>query len=56
MGGFRLMSGIAKACALTSVVLLVVAVIKFSVVAALPMAVMATCFLVASVEAPTDSE
>jgi hypothetical protein len=48
----RLMWAVARACALGAVVLLVIALMKFSVLAAVPMAVMATCFLVASVEAP----
>jgi hypothetical protein len=46
------MWAVARACALGAVVLLVIALMKFSVLAAVPMAVMATCFLVASVEAP----
>lgn len=48
----RLMWAVARACALGSVMLLVIALTKFSVLSAVPMAVMATCFLVASVEAP----
>ena len=47
-----LMSRVARACAVTSVVLLVISLTKFSVVQAFVVAVMATCFLVASVEAP----
>jgi hypothetical protein len=47
-----LMSRVARVCALASVVLLVIAVTKFSIVSAVPIAVMATCFLVASVESP----
>jgi hypothetical protein len=51
-GDPRLMWAVARASALGSVVLLVIALTKFSVLSAVPMAVMATCFLVASVEAP----
>lgn len=47
-----LMSRVARAAAVTSVVLLVIALTSFSIGHALVVGVMATCFLVASVEAP----
>jgi hypothetical protein len=51
-----LMSYVARASAVASVVLLGIALTKFSVLAAFPIAVMATCYLVASVESPVPEE
>jgi hypothetical protein len=51
-----LMSGTARTLAVTSVALMIVSLIKFFIVPTMFLAVMATCFLVASVEAPSPSQ
>lgn len=55
-GDAVLMWHVARAAAVASVALLAVSMTKFFIIPTLIIAVMATCFLVASVEAPEGSE